>query len=152
MDKLILKSSAFHNGETIPAKYTCDSDDVNPMLEIRNIPEGAKSLALIMDDPDATRGTPWDHWLLWNIAPKTQYISEDNVPAGAVQGMSSFNHAKYGGPCPPHGAKPHRYFFKLYVLDTELNLAEGGTKAELEKSMTGHIIAQTELVGLYSRK
>jgi Raf kinase inhibitor-like YbhB/YbcL family protein len=152
MGNLILKSSSFRNNETIPSKHTCDGDDVNPMLEIRNAPAGTKSLALIMDDPDATRGVPWDHWLLWNINPKTQYISEDNVPAGAVQGMSSAKHPRYSGPCPPSGANPHRYTFKLYALDTELGLPEGAVKSELEKAMEGHVLEQTVLIGLYGRQ
>lgn len=148
----ILKSSVFKQNEIIPSKFTCDGDDVNPMLEIRNAPTGTKSFALIVDDPDATRGTPWDHWILWNINPKTQYISEDNVPAGAVQGMTSFGHPKYGGPCPPKGSRPHRYIFKLYALDTELDLPEGSIKEQLVKATEGHIINQTKLIGLYQRK
>jgi Raf kinase inhibitor-like YbhB/YbcL family protein len=151
MGNLVLKTSAFKEGGTIPKKHTCDGDDVNPMLEIKNVPEGTKSLALIVDDPDATRGAPWDHWIVWNIPPKTQYILEDSVPAGAVQGTTSFGYKKYGGPCPPKGSKPHRYMFKLYALDTELDLPEGATKAELEKAMEGHILDQTVLVGLYQR-
>jgi len=90
MDSLLLKSSAFKEGETIPAKHTCDAENVNPLLEMRNIPDGTKSLVLIVDDPDATGGVTWDHWLVWNIDPRTQYISEDNIPAGAVQGINSF--------------------------------------------------------------
>ena len=103
---LILKSSAFRHGDPIPAKHTCDGDNVNPLLEIRNIPAGAKSLAVAMDDPDATRGQVWDHWVVWNIDPKTQYVSEDNVPFGAVLGKNSAGQLKYYGPCPA-GAKRH---------------------------------------------
>ncbi|MDI6734315.1 MAG: YbhB/YbcL family Raf kinase inhibitor-like protein [Patescibacteria group bacterium] len=152
MDNLLLKSSAFKQNEIIPQKHTCDGDNVNPLLEIRNVPPETKSSVLIVDDPDATRGGVWDHWLIWNINPKTQYIDEDTVPAGAIQGKNSFNNQKYGGPCPPKGSNPHRYMFKLYALDTELNLPEGSTKTELEKAMVGHVLDQTILIGFYSRK
>jgi Raf kinase inhibitor-like YbhB/YbcL family protein len=151
MGNIALKSSAFKEGETIPKKYTCDGDDINPMLEIRNVPPEAKSLALIVDDPDATRGVPWDHWTLWNINPRTQYISEDTLPDGVVLGTTSFGHQKYGGPCPQKGSKPHRYMFKLYALDVVLDIPAGATKAEVEKAMEGHILDQTILTGLYSR-
>ncbi|MBI5732944.1 YbhB/YbcL family Raf kinase inhibitor-like protein [Candidatus Jorgensenbacteria bacterium] len=150
MNNLILKSSAFKQNEIIPRKYTCDGDDVSPLLEIRNVPEGTKSLTIIIDDPDAPGGN-WDHWLLWNINPRTQYISEDTVPGDSVQGVTSFEHRKYSGPCPPRGDRPHRYQFKLYALDVILNLPEGATKPELEKAMAGHILDQTLLVGLYQR-
>lgn len=149
---LILKSSAFRPGETIPVKNTCDGDNVNPLLEIRNAPTGTLSLAFIMDDPDATGGKTWDHWIVWNIDPKTQYISEDNVPFGAVQGITSFGHQKYGGPCPPRGNAPHRYMFKVYALDVVLDLPAGSSKAELEKAMAGHILDQTTLMGMYGRR
>jgi len=152
MSNLILKSSAFKHNEPIPSKYTCDGEDVNPLLEIRNAPDGTKSLVLIMDDPDATRGTTWDHWIVWGIVPNTQYIPEDTVPGVAAQGTTSFGRQKYGGPCPPRGSKPHRYMFKLYALDTELTLAEGATKQEVEKAMEGHVLDQTTLIGLYQRK
>ncbi len=149
---MILKSSAFKEGETIPAKNTCDGDNVNPLLEIRNIPAGAKSLALIVDDPDATGGKTWDHWLVWNIEPKTQYVSEDNVPFGAVQGKNSAGQVKYYGPCPPRGNPPHRYMFKVFALDILLDLPAGSTKAELESAMAGHVLDQATLMGRYGRK
>jgi Raf kinase inhibitor-like YbhB/YbcL family protein len=152
MGNLILKSSAFKEGETIPAKNTCDGDNVNPLLEIRNIPENAKSLALIVDDPDATGGVVWVHWLVWNIEPKTQYVSEDNIPFGAVQGTTSFNKQKYSGPCPPRGNAPHRYMFKAYALDIVLDLPAGSSKSDLEKAMGGHILDETVLMGRYGRK
>lgn len=151
MEDMILKSSAFKHEETIPIKYTCESDDVNPMLEIRNVPEHAKSLVIVVDDPDATNGDVWDHWLLWNINPKTQYISEDNIPDDAVLGKTSFGHMKYGGPCPPRGKQAHRYMFKLYALDTILDLKPGSEKAELERAMEGHILNQTLLMGRFTR-
>jgi Raf kinase inhibitor-like YbhB/YbcL family protein len=149
---LILKSSAFKEGDTIPAKHTCDGDNVNPLLEIRNIPTGTKSLAVIVEDPDATRGVTFDHWLVWNIEPKTQYISEDNVPFGAVQGKNSEGHERYYGPCPLRGNSPHRYIFKVLALDVVLDLPAGSVKADLEKAMAGHILDQAKLMGLYGRK
>jgi len=148
---LSLKSSAFKQGETIPLKYTCDGDNVNPLLEIHGVPEGTKSFALVVDDPDATRGTPWDHWILWNIHPKVRYISEDSIPEGTVLGKTSFGKMKYGGPCPPRGSGPHRYVFQLYALDTLLDLPEGATKEELQAAMKGHELEKTALVGLYAR-
>ncbi len=151
MNGLVIKSSAFKNNEFIPAKYTCEGENVNPLLEILNVPPETKSLVLIMDDPDAPSGT-WDHWIMWNIDPKTHYIPEDSVPAGAVEGTTSFGRLGYGGPCPPRGDKPHRYMFKVYALDTVLDLKEGAVKAELEKAMAGHILDQTTLIGLYQRK
>ncbi len=152
MGDLILKSSVFKQNEPVPAKHTCDGANVNPFLELRNAPEGTQSFALIIDDPDATGGVTWDHWVLWNIGPKTQYISEDNVPAGAAQGKNSWGKTVYGGPCPPRGSKPHRYQFKLYALDVMLDLPEGATKQELERAMGGHILGQTVLVGRYGRQ
>ncbi|MEK7512968.1 MAG: YbhB/YbcL family Raf kinase inhibitor-like protein [Patescibacteria group bacterium] len=146
-----LKSSAFKPNEMIPVKYACDGDDVSPMLEIRNAPEGVASFALVVDDPDATRGVPWDHWVLWNINPKTQYIAEDSVPPDATLGKTSFGHEKWNGPCPPRGSNPHRYFFKLYAIDVKLDLPAGSTKQELEVAMEGHLIAETHLMGRYGR-
>lgn len=151
MNSLHLKSSAFKDSDLIPSKHTCDGENVNPLLEIQGTPEGTKSLALIVDDPDATGGVTWDHWLLWNIDPRTQYISEDTLPSGAVQGKNSFSKIKYGGPCPPKGTAPHRYMFKLYALDTILDLSEGEEKQALEEAMLGHILDETILTGFYGR-
>lgn len=109
----------------------------------------AQSLVLIMDDPDAPAGT-WVHWMVWNIDPKINEITEDNVPQGAIEGVTSFGQTGYGGPCPHSGR--HRYFFKLYALDTKINLSLGADKSQLEKAMNGHILAQSELVGLYQRR
>lgn len=145
-----LKSSAFKEGAMIPVKHTCDGDDVNPMLEIRNVPAGAKSLALILEDPDAPGGT-WDHWLVWNIDPRTQYISEDSVPADAVQGMTSSKHTKYGGPCPPRGDKPHRYHFTVFALDVAFDLPAGSAKDALLAAMEGHVLERATLTGSYVR-
>ena len=149
MGTLKITSTAFSHNEMIPMKYTCDGSDMNPLLAIEGIPENAKTLALIVDDPDAPRGA-WVHWVVWNIDPKTKEIAEGSVPKGALQGMNDFRKLDYGGPCPPSGT--HRYFFKLYALDTLLNLEKGSTKADLEKSMKGHILAQAEIIGLYRRK
>jgi Raf kinase inhibitor-like YbhB/YbcL family protein len=149
MATLTLASPAFKYGEFIPAKFTCDGPDINPALMISDVPSEAKSLALIMDDPDAPGGM-WVHWVVWNIDPKTREIKENSVPPGAKQGTNDFRKTPYGGPCPPPGT--HRYFFKIYALDTTLNLGPGTTKTALEKAMKGHIIAQGELMGRYKRK
>lgn len=143
----ILSPAFEHNGQ-IPKKYTCDGADVNPPLKVEGIPADAKSLALIVDDPDAPAGI-WVHWLVWNIDPKTHEITEDSVPHGALQGVNDFRRRDYGGPCPPSGT--HRYFFKLYALDAVLSISANATKADLEASMKTHIIAKAELTGLYKR-
>lgn len=146
---LNLTSSAFENQKSIPAKYTCNGENVNPPLQFSGIPEKAKSLALIMDDPDAPNGT-WVHWLLWNINPQTQEVAENSFPAEGVQGITSFGKAGYGGPCPPSGI--HRYFFKLYALDAALNLPANAKKEDLEKAIQGHIVEQAQLIGLYTQQ
>ena len=149
-----LKSSAFEAGGMIPKKYTCDGQDVSPPLSWSDVPAGAKSLALIADDPDAPMGT-WVHWMAWNI-PVSARVLEDNVPKrdalpnGMKQGTSDFRRVGYGGPCPPSGT--HRYFFKLYALDTTFTLPPSTTKKELEKAMQGHMLKQAELMGKYTRK
>lgn len=147
--KMKITSSAFGHNETIPSKYTCDGENVNPPLEIDDAPALVESLVLVMDDPDAPAGA-WVHWTLWNINPATKVIAENSIPEGAVQGVTSFGQPGYGGPCPPSGT--HRYFFKLYALDTKLNLSSDADKAKLEAVMAGHIIEQAELLGLYSRQ
>ncbi len=144
-----IASPAFKHKDYMPSKYTCDGMDVNPPLRIENIPPEAKSLALIVDDPDAPRGT-WVHWVVWNIDSGTREIKENSVPAGARQGVNDFGKRHYGGPCPPSGT--HRYFFKLYAIDTTLAIGPDTTKAVLEAAMKGHILAQAEIVGLYRRK
>jgi Raf kinase inhibitor-like YbhB/YbcL family protein len=145
---LKVTSSAFSDGGKIPKKYTCDNSNVNPPVRIENLPKAVKSLALIVDDPDAP-GRTWTHWLLWNIDPKATEIREDSVPQNAVQGTSDFGSARYGGPCPPSGA--HRYYFKAYALDTALSLPSSAKKAAVEKALAGHIVAQGSLMGTYSR-
>ncbi len=149
MSTMKISSPAFKHNEMIPSKFTCDGADVNPALMIEGVPAEAKTLALIVDDPDAPRGT-WVHWVVWNIDPKTKEIKENSVPAGAKQGMTDFRQKNYGGPCPPPGT--HRYFFKLYALDTVLDLGTNADKAKLEAAMKGHIIGQAELIGRYGRK
>jgi len=143
-----IKSSAFKHTETISSKYTCDGDDISPPLKIEEVPEEAKSLVLIVDDPDAPVGI-WTHWTVWNINPKIEKIEEDSVPEGAVEGMTNFGSTGYGGPCPPGGE--HRYFFKLYALDSKLELDPLTEADELEEAMDKHIIEKAELVGLYER-
>jgi len=140
-----LTSPAFTNQGFIPRKFTCQGEDVNPPLFISNIPSGAKSLALVVDDPDAPMGT-WVHWVVFDI-PIVNRI-EENSSLGK-EGINDFGRKRYGGPCPPSGT--HRYFFKIYALDTLLNLKEGITKEELENAMQGHILAEAQLVGLYQK-
>lgn len=144
-----ISSKAFKDNGDIPEKYTCDGTDINPPLKIDNIPDNAKSLALIVDDPDAPAGT-WVHWVLWNISPDIKEINEDDVPKNAKHGINDFGKHDYGGPCPPSGT--HRYFFKLYALDSTPDLSNNAKKADLEKAMKGHIIEQAQIIGLYKKK
>lgn len=142
-----IESSAFVHGQTIPAKYTCTGKDVSPPISILEAPRETISFVIIMDDPDAPMGV-FDHWLAWNIPGNTTGLSEGaKVP---LQGRNGFRDTKYRGPCPPPG-KPHRYFFKVYALDTLLKLPEGAGKRELETAMEGHILAKGELIGLFAR-
>ncbi len=143
---MILKSHHFKHNEKIPVKFTGDGEDINPNLEISEIPEDTKSLVLIMDDPDAPVGT-FTHWMVWNISPKLTDIRENSAPENAIQGRNDFGKIGYGGPMPPSGT--HRYFFKIYALDTELDLTEGAGKEEVEVAMHGHILDKAELTGLY---
>ena len=146
MKKLSVMSPAFENNELIPAKYTCDGDDVNPPLTIEGIPEGTKTLALIVDDPDCPTGT-WDHWIVWNIPATTSKIAENTVPG--TEGLNDFRRRSYGGPCPPSGT--HRYFFKVCAIDVKLDLSPTSRKKDVEKAMQGHVLAKGELIGLYRR-
>jgi len=146
--KMNLKSSAFKNMEFIPPKYTADGEDISPPLQIENVPEVAKSLVLIVDDPDAPIGN-WDHWIVFNIPSGTSKIPEGETPEG-LRGTNDFGRLDWGGPAPPSGV--HRYFFKLYALDTILDIKEGARKKEIEKTMKGHILAQATLIGKYARK
>jgi len=149
-----LTSSAFADGGTIPRRHTCDGDDVSPPLAWSGVPDDAISLALIADDPDAPRGT-WVHWVLYNLPAAVTSLPEalpadERLPNGALQGRNDFRRTGYGGPCPPSGT--HRYFFKLYALDTMLDLAPGATKQELLQAMDGHVLAEAQLMGRYARR
>ena len=141
-----LKSPQFKNNEPIPKKYSCEGEDINPPLLIEKIPDDTETLLLIIDDPDAPSGT-WTHWVVYNIKPKKD-IKENEVPG--IQGINDFGKKNYGGPCPPSGT--HRYFFRLYALDKKIDRKNGETRKEIEKKMSGHIIDQTELIGLYEKK
>ncbi|MGC9046519.1 MAG: YbhB/YbcL family Raf kinase inhibitor-like protein [Minisyncoccia bacterium] len=152
---LELKSALFKDNDFIPSKYSCDGEDINPALEIKNAPDNTKSFVIIMDDPDAVRkptNNTFIHWLIWNIDAKTTYIEEDSLPPGSVQGKNDFPKIGYGGPCPPVGNPPHHYHFTVYALDTILNLPEGSNYYQLWQAMQGHILDQASLVGLYQRK
>ncbi|HKR53331.1 MAG TPA: YbhB/YbcL family Raf kinase inhibitor-like protein [Chthoniobacterales bacterium] len=140
---------AFQAGGDIPAKFTCNGANINPELKINGTPNEAKSLVLIVDDPDAPHGL-FTHWILWNIDPKTTNIGENSAPVGGIQGTNDFGKRNYGGPCPPSGT--HRYFFKIFALDTKLDLKPSARRAELDAAMRGHTLAQGELMGRYSHK
>lgn len=146
--KMEIKSPSFEANGFIPGEFSCKGRDTNPPLALENVPEEAKSLALIIDDPDAPAGT-WVHWVMWNIQPGTGKIEAGSVPHGAVQGVNSWGKNVYGGPCPPSGT--HHYHFKLYALDTKLSLGPGSGKRELEDAMKGHILAHSEIMGLFRK-
>jgi Raf kinase inhibitor-like YbhB/YbcL family protein len=146
--KMKITTPAFQEGGNIPSKFTCDGSDANPPLRFEGAPAEAKSLALIVDDPDAPSGL-FTHWLVWNIDPKTTAIDENSAPPNAIQGKNDFGKSGYGGPCPPSGT--HRYFFKVFALDRKLELPAGSKRAQLDAQMRGHVIAQGELMGRYSR-
>src|SRR5947209_16672339 len=143
-----ITSQAFTNGGKIPDKYTMYGENRIPPIHIEQVPEKARSLALVVDDPDAPKGT-FTHWLLFNVDPKTRDIKEDCVPVMATQGRNDFGEVQYGGPKPPSGE--HRYFFKAYALDAVLPLPRGSARAELEKAMTGHVLDEAKLMGRYAR-
>jgi hypothetical protein len=149
---MILTSSVFDDGQKIPSKYTCDGENVNPPLSISDVPSGAQSLALIMEDPDVPRNLRedgmWDHWVVFNISPDFRKIEEGKEPPG-TPGVGTNGNQGYFGPCPPD--REHRYFFKLFALDTRLNLPEKATKQDVEKAMEGHILDRAELIGRYER-
>ena len=149
-----ITSSAFEHEGLIPAKYTCDGADVSPPLQWDAVPEGTKSIALISDDPDAPMGT-WVHWVIFGLPADTRELAENIpsdkiLPSGAKQGTSDFGRIGYGGPCPPSGT--HRYFFKIYALDTELDLQAGARKGDLLRAMEGRILGQGQLIGKYKRQ
>lgn len=148
-----VSSSAFHEGAEIPTKYTCDGEDISPPLKWSGVPDETKSIALIADDPDAP-GKTWVHWVLFNLPPETESLDE-NMPGdpelenGAMQGLTDFGDHGYGGPCPPGGT--HRYFFKLYALDTVIDLSANTKKQDLMDAMDSHILEEGQLMGKYSR-
>ncbi len=149
-----LQTDAFPPGADIPAKYTCSGADVSPALQWTDAPAGTQSFALIMDDPDAPVGT-FTHWVLYNLPGKESRLEEgvaksERLPNGAAQGVNGFRRLGYGGPCPPPG-KAHRYFFKLYALDANLNLKPGASKEEVERAIKGHVLGQAEVVGVFKR-
>jgi Raf kinase inhibitor-like YbhB/YbcL family protein len=148
-----LTSPAFDPDGKIPSKYTCDGENINPPLIISDVPDRAASFVLIMDDPDVPKRLRadgmWDHWVVFNIPPSTREIVEGEEPQG-THGMGTSGNLSYFGPCPPD--REHRYFFKLYALDTELTLAEKATKHQVERAMEGHILARAELMGRYERQ
>ena len=149
-----IESPAFKEGAFIPEQYTCDGSNISPPLNWGDPPEGTTSIVLISDDPDAPMGT-WVHWVVYNIPPSVREFPE-NIPAvktldnGALQGTTDFGRIGYGGPCPPSGT--HRYFFKLYALDTMLNFGPGATKKQVVEAMKGHVLAEGQLMGRYKRK
>jgi Raf kinase inhibitor-like YbhB/YbcL family protein len=150
-----ITSNAFSEGNPIDTKYTCDGENISPQLSWSNAPDTTKSFALICDDPDAPVGV-WVHWVLYNLPANTKELPQavattEQVLDNAKQGINDFKKIGYGGPCPPKG-NPHRYYFKLYALDTELNLASGLTKEKLLAAMKGHILAECSLMGTYARK
>lgn len=148
-------SSAFKNGDTIPQRFSCQGDNISPALAWSSAPDGTKSFALICEDPDAPRGTFY-HWVIYNIPPTEQGLAEgiarrDPLPNGTRQGVSSFEQLGYGGPCPPAGSA-HHYHFRLFALDSQINIPGDVTHDKLESAMQGHILAQGEIVGLYQRR
>ena len=149
-----LTSPAFSEGKPIPGKYTCDGPDGSPLLRWSEPPAGTRSFALVCDDPDAPMGT-WVHWVIYGLPAATRELPDtvaavEMLPSGAKQGLNDFRRVGYGGPCPPPGG-PHRYYFRLYALDTELSLKTRATKRDLLQAMSGHILAETQLMGTYER-
>lgn len=150
---LALYSPAFPHGQAIPSRYSCDGEDLSPPLSWTGVPPTTETFALIMDDPDAPKGT-WIHWVLYNIPAKQVGLPEGQpreatLPDGSIQGGNSWSRLGYGGPCPPSGT--HRYYFKLYALDVKVTLPPGATKDQLLAAMKGHIVAETSLMGTYHR-
>jgi Raf kinase inhibitor-like YbhB/YbcL family protein len=146
LTELEVTSPVFKHNGSIPLRYTSDGENVNPPLNIRGLPERTKSLVLIVDDPDAPMGT-WDHWVVWNISPRDK-IEENTIPG--TEGINDFRRHSYGGPCPPSGT--HRYFFKVYALDTILELSPNSRKRDVERAIAGHTLAKGEIIGLYRRR
>jgi Raf kinase inhibitor-like YbhB/YbcL family protein len=144
-----IESPAFEDNKSIPPEYTCDGENINPPLVISGVPDDARSMVLIVDDPDAPLGT-WVHWTVWNIGKETGEIPENSCPRDAIEGMTDSGKPGYSGPCPPSGT--HRYFFKLYALDDFLSLSNSARVNDIRREMGGKILAEAQLVGLYRRK
>lgn len=144
-----LATNAFENNERFDPKYTCDAENISPSITFFTVPVEARSLALIVEDPDSPTGN-FTHWVLFNINPLINGFEENNIPDGAIEGVNDFGEPKYGGPCPNSGV--HKYVFKLYALDKKLELKRGATKQEVQEAMKGHIIEDTQIIGLYERQ
>jgi Raf kinase inhibitor-like YbhB/YbcL family protein len=148
MSEFALESSAFENAQAIPSRHSCEGEDVSPPLRWMNVPEGTRSLALVVDDPDAPGGV-FTHWLVWGLDPAGGELGEgESVPS---EGRNDFGRTGYRGPCPPPGHGRHRYLFRLHALDTDIELGAGATKAELEQAIEEHVLTTAELVGTYER-
>lgn len=149
VNNMNISTPAFEQGKPMPARYAYKGQNISPEIRIGNVPANAKSLVLIVDDPDAPMGL-WTHWLVWNLPPNTTDIPEGKLPSGARQGKNSFGNVRYDGPAPPSGT--HRYFFRLYALDTTLSLSAGSDRAALLAAMEGHVVGTGEIFGVYSAR
>lgn len=147
---MTLTSEAFQDGALIPRRYTCDGENISPVLRWAGVPSAAAELALIVEDPDAPGGS-FVHWVLYGIPPAATAVAEGEIPAGAVEGTNGFGHSGWGGPCPPKGDRPHRYVFHLSALSKPLGLAPGSTAAQLRSAMSGLVVAEGTLTGRYGR-
>ncbi len=147
---MILTSPSFEDQGAIPKKFTCDGGDINPELQIQNVPPDARSLALILHDHDAPLPGGFTHWIAWNISPLAAFIKEESAPPGALEGTNSAGKEGYIGPCPPSGA--HRYEFRLYALDVELPLAAAADRSAFEAAIAGHVLEEASLTGIYARQ
>jgi Raf kinase inhibitor-like YbhB/YbcL family protein len=148
MADFTLTTSAFDDGQEIPSRHSCEGDDLSPPLSWSGVPQGTRSLALIVDDPDAPGGT-FTHWLAWGLEPASGGIGEGEV--AAVEGRNDFGTVEYRGPCPPPGHGPHRYFFRLHAVDADIELEPGADKQVLERALEGHVLGSAELIGRYER-
>ena len=146
---MVIRIQGMETGGRIPARYTCDGEDIHPALSFSGVPQEARSLALLVDDPDSPSGN-WTHWIIWRLSPAEREIAEGKIPAGAAEGMNDFGKTGYGGPCP--GSGEHRYFFRLYALREPLPLSPGASRKEFEDACRGRIIAQADTYGVYERE
>lgn len=148
---MLLTSPSFENEGVIPSKFSCEGGNINPELQIQNVPGEAASLALIVHDPDVPQSGGFAHWVVWNIDPARPYIKEESVPPGAMEGLNDSGEVGYMGPCPPRGHGAHHYHFQLYALDDVLELPATATAADLEKEIKKHLLDKADLIGLYER-